>query len=111
MVVGLILKAILPVLLRFLGELSVRRALPAAILGAAAVVVHTMGEGAAQCPRADRFAGPSFSYRPTLARRARIILAYAEGSANKVVAKRLRMSQTTVCKWRGRFARSPKWVA
>jgi transposase len=42
---------------------------------------------------------------PHLARRARIILACAEGANNKVVAKRLRMSQTTVCKWRGRFLR------
>ena len=40
---------------------------------------------------------------PHLARRARIILACAEGHDNKVVAKRLRMSQVTVCKWRGRF--------
>ena len=42
---------------------------------------------------------------PHLARRARIILACAEGHDNKVVAKRLRMSQVTVCKWRGRFIR------
>jgi transposase len=42
---------------------------------------------------------------PHLARRARIILACAEGANNTVVAKRLRMSQTTVCKWRGRFLR------
>jgi hypothetical protein len=42
---------------------------------------------------------------PHLARRARIILACAEGQHNKAVAKRLRMSQTTVCKWRGRFVR------
>jgi transposase len=42
---------------------------------------------------------------PHLARRARIILACAAGSDNKAVAKRLRMSQTTVCKWRGRFVR------
>ena len=42
---------------------------------------------------------------PHLARRARIVLACAEGQDNKVVAKRLRMSQTTVCKWRGRFLR------
>ena len=42
---------------------------------------------------------------PHLARRARIILACAEGHDNKVVAKRLRMSQVTVCKWRGRFVR------
>ena len=42
---------------------------------------------------------------PHLARRARIILRCAEGHDNKVVAKRLRMSQVTVCKWRGRFIR------
>jgi transposase len=42
---------------------------------------------------------------PHLARRARIILACAGGSDNNAVAKRLRMSQTTVCKWRGRFVR------
>ena len=40
---------------------------------------------------------------PHLARRARIILACAEGHTNKAVAKRLRMSQVTVCKWRARF--------
>jgi transposase len=42
---------------------------------------------------------------PHLARRARIILTCAEGHDNKVVAKRLRLSQTTVCKWRTRFVR------
>src|SRR3989442_595963 len=42
---------------------------------------------------------------PHIARRARIILACAEGHDNKVIAKRLRMSQVTVCKWRGRFIR------
>jgi transposase len=40
---------------------------------------------------------------PQLARRARIILACADGHDNAVVAKRLRLSPTTVCKWRGRF--------
>ncbi len=40
---------------------------------------------------------------PHLARRARIVLACAEGHDNKVVAKRLRLSQVTVCKWRARF--------
>ena len=40
---------------------------------------------------------------PHLARRARVVLACAEGADNKVVAKRLRMSQTTVGKWRARF--------
>lgn len=42
---------------------------------------------------------------PHVARRARIILACAEGQDNKVVARRLRMSPVTVCKWRGRFIR------
>ena len=42
---------------------------------------------------------------PHLARRARIILACAEGINNRVVARRLRMSEVTVCKWRGRFIR------
>src|ERR1051325_7953994 len=42
---------------------------------------------------------------PHVARRARIILACADGFDNVIVAKRLRMSQTTVCKWRGRFVR------
>ena len=42
---------------------------------------------------------------PYLARRARIILACAEGHDNELVAKRLRMSQPTVCKWRARFVR------
>ena len=42
---------------------------------------------------------------PHLARRARIILACAEGVDNRVVARRLRMSVVTVCKWRGRFIR------
>jgi len=42
---------------------------------------------------------------PHLARRARIILACADGLDSTIVAKRLRMSQTTVCKWRGRFVR------
>ena len=42
---------------------------------------------------------------PHLARRTRMILACAEGADNKTVAKRLRMSQTTVWKWRGRFLR------
>ena len=42
---------------------------------------------------------------PHLARRARIILVCAEGIDNRVVAKRLRMSEATVCKWRSRFIR------
>jgi transposase len=42
---------------------------------------------------------------PSLARRARIVLACAEGHDNTVVAKRLRLSPTTVWLWRGRFVR------
>ncbi len=38
-----------------------------------------------------------------VARRARIVLACAEGRDNATVAKRLRLSPTTVCKWRARF--------
>jgi transposase len=38
-----------------------------------------------------------------LARRARIVLACADGHDNKTVARRLHLSQTTVCKWRARF--------
>jgi len=40
---------------------------------------------------------------PALARRARLVLACAEGLDNGVVARRLRMSPATVCKWRARF--------
>ena len=40
---------------------------------------------------------------PALARRARIILACAEGTDSKVVARRLHVTPGTVCKWRGRF--------
>jgi transposase len=42
---------------------------------------------------------------PALARRARIILACAEGTDSKVVARRLHVTPATVCKWRGRFVR------
>ena len=42
---------------------------------------------------------------PALARRARIILACAEGSDGKVVARRLHVTPATVSKWRGRFVR------
>lgn len=42
---------------------------------------------------------------PALARRARIVLACAEGRENKTVARRLRVAPATVCKWRGRFVR------
>jgi transposase len=40
-----------------------------------------------------------------VARRARIILACADGTDNKVVARRLHVTPATVCKWRGRFVR------
>jgi transposase len=40
---------------------------------------------------------------PHVARRARIILACAEGVDSKVVAHRLHVTPATVCKWRGRF--------
>jgi len=40
---------------------------------------------------------------PQVARRARIILACADGRATTSVAKRLHLSATTVCKWRTRF--------
>ena len=40
---------------------------------------------------------------PALARRARLVLTCAEGHDNGVVARRLRMSPATVCKWRARF--------
>jgi transposase len=42
---------------------------------------------------------------PWLARRARIVLACADGSDGKVVARRLHVTQATVSKWRGRFVR------
>src|SRR6266540_7489848 len=40
---------------------------------------------------------------PQVARRARIILACADGTDGKVVARRLHVTPGTVCKWRGRF--------
>src|SRR6202790_4320027 len=40
---------------------------------------------------------------PHVARRARIILACAEGTDSNVVARRLHVTPGTVCKWRGRF--------
>ena len=42
---------------------------------------------------------------PHVARRARIILACADGTDSKVVARRLHVTPATVCKWRGRFIR------
>src|ERR1700682_1738261 len=42
---------------------------------------------------------------PHVARRARIILACAEGTDGQVVARRLHVTPATVCKWRGRFVR------
>jgi transposase len=43
--------------------------------------------------------------QPTLARRARVVLACAEGLDNKVVARRLRCAVSMVGKWRSRFLR------
>ena len=42
---------------------------------------------------------------PHLERRARVILASAEDQDNEAVARRLRRSQTTACKWRARLVR------
>src|SRR5262245_24411256 len=42
---------------------------------------------------------------PHLARRARILLACAEGAHNATVGRRLRLSTHTVGKWRARFVR------
>ena len=42
---------------------------------------------------------------PALARRARIVLACAEGGASQAVARRMHVTPATVCKWRGRFVR------
>jgi len=42
---------------------------------------------------------------PHVARRARIILACADGTDSNVVARRLHVTPATVCKWRGRFVR------
>ena len=44
---------------------------------------------------------------PVLARRARIILACAEGTDSKVVARRVRVTPGTVGKWRARFMNRP----
>ena len=41
-----------------------------------------------------------------LVQRARIVLECAKGQSNKVVAEKLRVTEATVCKWRGRFVRS-----
>jgi len=49
--------------------------------------------------------GPSIAHGLAPRAAARIIPACADGHDNKVVAKRLRMSQVPVCKWRGRFVR------
>src|SRR5713101_5963253 len=44
--------------------------------------------------------------QPALARRARVVLACAQGLANQRVAKKLRCSPGMVGKWRSRFLRS-----
>ena len=57
--------------------------------------------------REEREALESLAHRsrtaPQLARRARIVLACADGVDNKVVARKLRMTPQTVGRWRGRF--------
>ena len=58
----------------------------------------------AERQRLDSLAHRSRS-APHVARRARIILACADGSDSKVVARRLHVTPATVCKWRGRFVR------
>jgi transposase len=55
-------------------------------------------------PRLESLAHRSRS-APHVARRARIILACADGGATTAVARRLHVSATTVCKWRARFLR------
>jgi transposase len=42
---------------------------------------------------------------PQLARRARLVLLCGEGLASNVVARKLRVRDQTVSKWRGRFVR------
>jgi transposase len=44
--------------------------------------------------------------QPMLARRARVILASAEGLSNKLVARKLRVSPGMVVKWRARFLKT-----
>lgn len=44
--------------------------------------------------------------QPILARRARVILASAEGLSNKLVARKLRVSPGMVVKWRSRFLKA-----
>lgn len=55
-------------------------------------------------PQLDSLAHRSRS-APHVARRARIILACADGRETTSVARRLHVSPTTVCKWRTRFLR------
>jgi DNA-binding NarL/FixJ family response regulator len=49
---------------------------------------------------------PRARTQPLLARRARIVLACAEGMDNKTVARRLRASLGMVGKWRARFLKA-----
>jgi transposase len=44
--------------------------------------------------------------QPLLARRARVVLACAEGLNNKIVARKLRVSPSMVVKWRSRFLKA-----
>ena len=55
-------------------------------------------------PRLESLAHRSRS-APHIARRARIILACADGGATTAIARRLHVSATTICKWRARFLR------
>ena len=62
------------------------------------------GAGGRRAGTADRWARRAKTSE-ALALRARIVLACAEGSDNKAVAARLRVSEHTVARWRGRFTR------
>jgi hypothetical protein len=81
-----------PVVLPNTGECSMRTGRPKAALG----VTDSERQQLISLTHRARTA-------PYLARRARIVLACAEGLDNKVVAKRLRVAPGTVTKWRARF--------
>jgi transposase len=69
--------------------------------------MRTGAPGCVDLDRDERRRLDSLAHRsrsaPALARRARIILACAEGGDSTVVARRLHVTPGTVCKWRGRF--------